>query len=218
MNASLLTHSRFKRRPLPARVGAFTLLEMLVVIAVIAVLTTILFPVLGSVRASAQSARCVSNLRQVGVAIQAYASDNKGTLPATGFFGISSYYNRDLRNFQNSLLNYLSLLPATTWSTSSPTDMSHSAIFDCPGYKGADGGKCYLLQQVVTSPNGTTMKPWGAVSMTGAITTKPLKTSTLPDGAWAIRDNDSTPTDMNHTGYQNTLYFDWHVGRVAVNN
>ena len=40
----------------------------------------------------------------------------------------------------------------------------------------------------------------------------------MPATAWAIRDNDYSTTDMNHTSYQNTLYFDWHVDRVVVAN
>jgi len=196
----------------------FTLMELLTVVAIIGIIAAILFPALSKVREAAQSSKCTANLHQVGIAIQAYASDNKGSLPPTGFFGISSYYNRDQRNFQNSLLAYLSLPAATTWSTSSLPDMSHSEIFDCPGYKGSAGGKCYVLQQTVTASDGTTMKPWGAVGMTGTITTKTLKVSSMPDGAWAIRDNDASTTDMNHSGHQNTLYFDWHVARVAVAN
>ncbi|MFA6285910.1 MAG: type II secretion system protein [Opitutaceae bacterium] len=217
----------FRASPRPRYRGrcgqfGFTLIELLTVIAVIGVLAAILFPVLAKVKEAAHSSKCASNLHQVGIAIQTYANDNKGSLPPTGFFGVSSYYNRDQRNFQNSLLPYLSLPQATTWSNS--TDLTtHSDIFDCPGYKGNVGGKGYVLQQTVTAPDGTTMKPWGAVSMTGTITTKTSKISILPDGAWAIRDNEPGTTEpntgeLNHRGYRNTLYFDWHVARVAMNN
>ena len=150
----------------------FTLIELLTVIAIIGVLVAILFPVLGRVRESAKSSRCVTNLRQAGVAIGTYASEHQGYLPPTGFFGISSYYNRDQRNFQNSLLSYLSLPQATTWSTS-PDLSTHSEIFDCPGYKGPLGGKSYTLQQTVTAPDGTTMKPWGIVQDAAGTNTTP---------------------------------------------
>jgi len=202
--------------------SGFTLIELLTVIAIIGVLAAVLFPALAKAREAAHSSKCAANLHQVGIAIQTYAADNKGSLPATGFFGIASYYNRDQRNFQNSLLPYLSLPQATTWSKSLP-DMSHSEIFDCLSYKGDPGGKSYTLQQTVTAPDGTTMNPWGAVSMTGTVKPLPLKIAALPDGAWAIRDYEPEPGQpntgvLNHTGYRNTLYFDWHVGRVAVAN
>lgn len=60
------------------RKPGFTLIEMLVVIAIIAVLAAILFPVFGRVRESARKTNCLSNLNQVGVAMKAYAGDYGG--------------------------------------------------------------------------------------------------------------------------------------------
>jgi prepilin-type processing-associated H-X9-DG protein len=57
------------------------LIELLTVIAIIGILAAILIPTVGKVRNSAQSARCISNLRQVGQQIMAYANDSKGNLP-----------------------------------------------------------------------------------------------------------------------------------------
>ena len=53
----------------------FTLVELLVVIAVIAVLVSMLLPALARVRARTSSTNCVSNLRQIGAAMQSYAVD-----------------------------------------------------------------------------------------------------------------------------------------------
>ncbi len=61
--------------------AAFTLIELLTVIAIIGILAAILIPTVGKVRNTAQSARCVSNLRQIGQQILAYCGDNKGNLP-----------------------------------------------------------------------------------------------------------------------------------------
>src|SRR5688500_2871501 len=66
-----------RRRP----VCAFTLVELLVVIGIIAVLIGIMLPVLSKARAQANRAECLSNIRQLGVAVLMYCNDNDGWFP-----------------------------------------------------------------------------------------------------------------------------------------
>jgi prepilin-type N-terminal cleavage/methylation domain-containing protein/prepilin-type processing-associated H-X9-DG protein len=64
------------------KVKAFTLVELLVVIGIIAVLVAVLLPALNRVRESANGIKCLSNLRQIGLVFTMYVNDNKGAFPA----------------------------------------------------------------------------------------------------------------------------------------
>jgi prepilin-type N-terminal cleavage/methylation domain-containing protein/prepilin-type processing-associated H-X9-DG protein len=68
---------------IPARPGrGFTLIELLVVIAIIAILASIIFPVYAKTRQQARSAACLSNLKQLMMAVKMYVQDADDRLPA----------------------------------------------------------------------------------------------------------------------------------------
>lgn len=64
------------------RALAFTVLEMLVVAALVALLASLLLPSLGRARTQASNAACVNNLRQLGTAVRVYADDHEDRLPS----------------------------------------------------------------------------------------------------------------------------------------
>jgi prepilin-type N-terminal cleavage/methylation domain-containing protein len=77
----------------------FTLIELLTVIAIIGILAAILIPVVSSVRESARSATCVSNLRQIGHALALYTDDNDGWFPFPIGGSGAEQWSRQLRHY-----------------------------------------------------------------------------------------------------------------------
>ncbi len=96
------------------RRSAFTLIELLTVIAIIGILAAIIIPTVGSVRDSAKASTCLSNLRQVGLAAIVYANDNKNFLPDAGT-GNDPAWARTLSSYMT--------IPAA----------QRTSIFTCPG-------------------------------------------------------------------------------------
>lgn len=75
-----MTRTRLIANPKPRR--GFTLIELLVVISIIAVLASLIAPAVQSARRAARKVQCLSNMRNVGLAMQNFASSNNGSLPA----------------------------------------------------------------------------------------------------------------------------------------
>lgn len=111
---------------------AFTLIELLSVIAVIGVLSAILIPVVGKMRTQANLSESVSQLRQIGVAFSLYAQDHNGVYPAPTT--LAQQDNPDRTHWALEITRIEGLLGQAT------TFIHQGLIAPNPGYEDPSGG------------------------------------------------------------------------------
>src|SRR5262249_46592877 len=102
---SLMKPYKLRRwSPRPVMAAGFTLIELLVVIAVIGILAALLLPALGRVKEKGRFTACLTNLRQVNLAIRLYAEDNADSLPILPTAnpypnGVGAYYKQLVKTY-----------------------------------------------------------------------------------------------------------------------
>lgn len=85
------------KAPAPLRPNAFTLIELLFVISIIALLAGLLFPAVGRITDHADTIKCVNNLRQIGASVNLYAADHNNTLPTIETAPENPIYPEDVK-------------------------------------------------------------------------------------------------------------------------
>jgi type II secretory pathway pseudopilin PulG len=156
---------------------AFSLVELLVVISIIALLAALLLPALGQAQAQARSAQCVSNLRQWGLAFRQYADDNKDYLPRRGQ-GIQplAQINRP-EDWFNALPSYFASHPyQQIFAIDGKLKPRSSSVFVCPA--ATDPGSNHFLSYGMNM----NLCPWVLPQATKfADVTRPLQVVAMAD-------------------------------------
>jgi prepilin-type N-terminal cleavage/methylation domain-containing protein/prepilin-type processing-associated H-X9-DG protein len=124
LSARKFSGSRLKR-------GAFTLVELLVVIGIIALLISILLPALQRVREHANQIKCASNMRQIYQSLAMYAGENKNSLPVPPLIGEigPAFYWEAYPMIDLAVIDYQN---GSLWPYLSRDTGAREAIFNCP--------------------------------------------------------------------------------------
>lgn len=190
---------------------AFTLVELLAVLAIIGVLAGLIYSLVGSTRDKAKGAKCASNLRQIGIAMQVYAIDHKGRFPAAYNSAEGAWSNALTAQGYLPLINTVFQCPSDPYSPLVPRPRSYVycslGMFNGSGEPDNYSNTTYQQQiSKVSRPARTFMITewhWNQQDV------KSL------NGAWAswdIVNGAAATSSVGHpAGARNFLYMDGHV-------
>ncbi len=227
-----MTHTHRRR--------AFSLIEVIVVIGIIAMFLVLLVPFVLRTREAKRAELCAGNLKRIGAGILAYTKEHENRLP--GPLATAQYPVRTAGNPARSdqLLKYIArYLDTPANSPGGPAGAK--TIFSCPGWEQAsreDDAPVFILNTDPVLPAG--QPAWGAGDKPG-LTLEELKgwkrqiagKDETVDLAkmWALTDLDQgvtrilninekwvpgIPLKPVHVEHRNALYFDWHVEKLTL--
>jgi len=213
---------KFRPKDRCARPHAFTLIEVLIVIAVIAILAALLVAGVSKIKSTASSAACISNLRQVAMANNSYASEHMGRIAAQGGpDGTGTDWRLELRPY---------LMP-------SPDMNVVCDVFVCRGDpdKGRRGSttpvmmnqkawRSYAVNYFMKNKNNEGVEPGKPKRMLEIASAS--KTIYISDAAWWTRDANYIEADKPasldmiskewHGGHANAAFLDGHCESLKI--
>jgi prepilin-type N-terminal cleavage/methylation domain-containing protein/prepilin-type processing-associated H-X9-DG protein len=203
---------------------AFTLIEVIVVLAIIVIMMSMVYPAYTTISERAKATKDMSNLRQVGIATQAYMNDSDGVLFSTNGSWMSQLYNADDPGSSKYLSAWNVFLspfdhPVSPRSNS-PKNANSALSYGINGTAGVIGMSVGRISKptafivfAATQKSGRTVAFQGSADTTsqGSLTASPnvtvLAATSTPGGA-AEGGTHNSRTRIN------ALFADWHVEAI----
>lgn len=168
------------------RRGGFTLVELLVAMAILAILAALALPLVGAAQAAGDRSRAMANMRAIGTGIAHHAADKDGLLPGPLWPG-------QVPEFDPARAGRLvrELAPYLGYET--PTAPAVVDLFVPPAYRkktpaaALSVGRTYVVNMAVSSGNAT-INPWGSLAANDG--SRPGRFAAIPSGAWGFSDAD----------------------------
>lgn len=198
--------------------AAFTLIELLTVIAIIGILAGILIPVVGKVRSTARKATCIANMRNFAIAMNFYTQDNKDTYPDTSSANPAGNWIFELAGWGDKTKpDYLGIRYINSSNNTSLITIStgRDSLMLCKqnilnsGLTSSSGATTYALCSTVSKKRTTN----AAHPTRTALAVESALDSTQK--SWELTANSSKGMAVNiHGPRSNVVYLDGHVASV----
>lgn len=187
---------------------AFTLIELLIVVGIIAILMAMIIPTTRYVREQARRTKCTSNLRGIHGAIVDYTEDYRGLLPDCTLLNVRPNHAHYPRQLHNLLRPYFGMEDPYDFTTEVP-------LFICPSYGNANED---LLKTFGATYQVNSDYSWGASYNPRPFNGRPIDGFEEPHRVGLIRDARGWHRLGRHGGWtlattmgQQVLYLDGHV-------